>query len=204
MLLLYFEKWMTNQLAEGSVPGHGCWLIIQILWSVILPWPSLWKINYCRIVGMSWQLCCNNTAYVWPIITHELPVGGGGGFSKVVATFSRVDGSFNLFLATTGDVWIIPSFRIWYYGLHAEHVSCVITNCGQHQWVIPSPLSISLWALLEENTTRKLLSLSLDLFFKILLFQVTFLIFFSIAILSPYFLQVGLLLQCTALFQSGK
>ena len=32
-----------------------------------------------------------------------------------------------------------------------------------------------------------LLSLSLDLFFKILLFHVTFLIFFSIAIFSPYF-----------------
>ena len=32
---------------------------------------------------------------------------------------------------------------------------------------------------------RKLLSLSLDLFFKILLVLVTFLIFFSIAIFSP-------------------
>ena len=36
-------------------------------------------------------------------------------------------------MATTGDVWIIPSFRIWDYVLHVEHVSCVITNCGQHQ-----------------------------------------------------------------------
>ena len=43
-----------------------------------------------------------------------------------------------------------------------------------------------------------------DLLFKILLFQVTFLIFFSIVIFSPYFLQVGLLLQYVALFQSGK
>ena len=40
--------------------------------------------------------------------------------------------------------------------------------------------------------------------FKILLFQVTFLIFFSTAIFSPYFLQVGLLLQYVALFQSGN
>ena len=47
---------------------------------------------------------------------------------------------------------------------------------------------------------EKLLSLSLDLFFNILLFRVTFLIFFSIAIFSPYFLQVGLLLQCVAPF----
>ena len=29
---------------------------------------------------------------------------GGGGFSKVVATFNHVDGSVNLFMATTGDV----------------------------------------------------------------------------------------------------
>ena len=39
-------------------------------------------------------------------------------FSKVMAIFNHVDGSFNLFLATTGDVWIIPSFRIWGYVLH--------------------------------------------------------------------------------------
>ena len=35
---------------------------------------------------------------------------GGGGFSKVVATFNHVGGAFNLFMATTGDVRIIPSF----------------------------------------------------------------------------------------------
>ena len=44
----------------------------------------------------------------------------------------------------------------------------------------------------------------LHLFFKILLFQVTFLIFFSITIFSLYFLQVGLLLHYVALFQSGN
>ena len=56
---------------------------------------------------------------------------------------------------------------------------------------------------MEENMTRKLLSLSLDLYLKISLFQVTFLIFFSITIFSPSFLQVGLLLQYVASFQSG-
>ena len=65
--------------------------------------------------------------------------------------------------------WIIPSFRILDYVLHVEHVSCVITNCGQHQWVIPSP---ALYVLPEENITRKLLSLSWDLFFKNLSFRV--------------------------------
>ena len=113
-------------------------------------------------------------------------------------------GFFNLFMCTTGNVWIIPYFLIWNYVLHVECTSCVITNCGQHQRVIPSSLSIALWALLEENTTMKLLSISLDMIFKILLFQVTLLIWYSIAILSPYFLLVGLLLQSLALFQSGN
>ena len=46
--------------------------------------------------------------------------------------------------------------------LHIEHISCVITNCGQHQWVIPFCLSLALYALLEENIIRKSLSLSLN------------------------------------------
>ena len=56
----------------------------------------------------------------------------------------------------------------------------------------------------EGNITRKLLSLSIELFFKILFFQVAFLIFFSIAIFSPYCLLIGLLLQYVTLFQSRK
>ena len=115
---------------------------------------------------------------------------GTGGFSRGVATFNHVGGFFNLFMANTGGVWIIQSFRTWGYVLYVEHISCVITNCGQHQWTIPSLFSIALEALLVENITRKLLSLSLDLFFKISLFQDTFLIFFYIAVFSPYFLLV--------------
>ena len=64
------------------------------------------------------------------------------GFSKVVATFDYLGGSFNLLMATTRDVWIILSFRIWGYVLHVQHVSYFVTNCGKHQWVIISPLSI--------------------------------------------------------------
>ena len=48
----------------------------------------------------------------------------------------------------------------------------------------PFSHSTALYALLEENITKKLLSLSLDLFFRILLFQVAFLIYFFIAIFS--------------------
>ena len=78
-----------------------------------------------------------------------------------------------------------------------------------HEWwptSVSHPFSFlnsSLGLAREKNLTRKLLSLSLDLFFKILLFQVTFLIF-GFAIFSPYFYQVGMLLQYGALFQSGN
>ena len=46
--------------------------------------------------------------------------------------------------STIWYVWIIPFFRIWGYVQHVEYVSCVITNYSQHQWVIPSPLSVAL------------------------------------------------------------
>ena len=55
---------------------------------------------------------------------------GVGGFSKLKITFNHIGGSFNLFMATIGDVWIIPSFWILDYVLHVKYVSCVITNCG--------------------------------------------------------------------------
>ena len=51
-------------------------------------------------------------------------MGWRWGFSRVVATFSHVGGSFNFLMATTGGVLIIPSFRIRGYLLHVEHISC--------------------------------------------------------------------------------
>ena len=109
------------------------------------PKNSLFGLHKIKIVSFSFhtdpiwyvQKCQNQLNSAWK-------VSGGWGFSKVVATFNHVGGYFNLFIATIGDVSIIPSFRIGDYVLHVEHVSCVITNCGQHQWVIPSTLSIAL------------------------------------------------------------
>ena len=49
------------------------------------------------------------------VMAAEGNVGGGGGFSKVVATFHYVWEYFDLFVATTGDVWIVPSLQIWDY-----------------------------------------------------------------------------------------
>ena len=141
---------------------------------------------------------------LWDAITYPYHSGSGlEAFLRCWPPSSMWVGPL-IFMATTGGVWIIPYFQIWGYVLYVEHISCVITNCGQHQWAIPSLFSIAPEALLEENITWKLLLLSLDLFFKILLFQVTFLIFFSTAVFSPYFFLVGLLLQYMALFQSRE
>ena len=69
--------------------------------------------------------------------------GGWGHFSKVVATFNHVGGLF-IFLNPTKYTSLIPSVLIWGYVLHVKYVSCVITNCGQHQWVNHSLFLIGL------------------------------------------------------------
>ena len=63
-----------------------------------------------------------------------------------------------------------------------------------HPFSLLSPSGLNCW-----RETLPGNSLSLDLFFKILLFQAAFLLFFSITIQCPYFLLVGLLLQHAAL-----
>ena len=50
---------------------------------------------------------------------------------------------------------------------------------------------------------QKITTLSLDLFFKTLLIQVAFLMFFSIATFSLYFLLIGLLLQYVTILVKG-
>ena len=99
-----------------------------------------------------------------------------GGFSKVVAIFNHVGGSFNLVMVTTEDVWMIPSFRISDYVLHVEHVSCH-HELWPNEWAIPCPLSIVLEALLEENTTGKITIPDFRLVLKKLLYQVAYIIF---------------------------
>ena len=103
-------------------------------------------------------------------------VGRVGGFSKLLATFSHVGGSFNLFMATTVGVWIIPSFRILGFVLHVEHISCVIRNCGQHLWDI-SPLFSSSWGLTGGKHYQKI---------TIATFRFVFQFFFTNPCYFPY------------------
>ena len=100
-------------------------------------------------------------------------------------------GSLVFFMVTIGGIWIIPFFLTWCYVLHVGHVSCVITNWGQRQ---ESSLLLSQYFCRPywRKNTRKLLSLSLDLFFKIYFSRLLFLYSF----LSLYFLPTFFRLDC--------
>ena len=88
-------------------------------------------------------------------------------------------------MATTGDVWIIPYFRIWGYVLHVEHFMCYHELW---QTSVNDPFSFlnSSLGLAGGKHHQEITIPVLELFFKIWLFQVTFLMLFSIAIFSPY------------------
>ena len=133
-----------------------------------------------------------NQATLWMVQSVCVSVG----FSKVVATFNHVGGSFNLFMATTRG-YLNPSF--WILGLCAACWARFM--CHHELWPtsVSHPFSLNSYlGFAAGNTTRKLLTISLDLFFKIL--PVAFLIFFAFTIWYPYFLLVGLLLQSVPLF----
>ena len=45
-------------------------------------------------------------------VSCNMHMGGGWELFKVVTNFSHVDGSFNLFMANTGDVQVIIYFNL--------------------------------------------------------------------------------------------
>ena len=207
MLQFTWLDWLSTNGFDHFVQCVGLWWHLLVRYTFVLKKWCMFVYRYVLVLYMLQQLQKKIKSYFYKVCFHcfshmmftdkpsqmlpllgsrisphhhrvvvEVHWRGAQGWrsiSWVVATFSHVGGSFNLSMAATGDVWIIPSFRIWgYLGLAGE----------KHYQKITIPI----------------------LFFKILLFQVTFLLFFSTAIFSPYFLQVGLLLQYVALFQSGS
>ena len=121
------------------------------------------------------------------------------GFSKVAATFDHVGGSFNLFLANTGDVWIIPSNM----GLCA--VCWAHFMCHHELWPtsVGHPFSFlsSSYGLTGGKHYQKItIAIFRFVLKKFAILGCFFLIYFYIAILS----LVGLLLQSVALFQSKE
>ena len=93
---------------------------------------------------------------------------------------------FLLFTATTRHIWTFPSFLIWGYALLVEHISCVITNYGEHN---QHPLGLA-----GGTSPENILSLYFELSSKILLFQVALLIFSAIPIIACDFLTFGFII----------
>ena len=136
----------------GRLLKEICFKSFWSLRRTIVTWNSLWdsiSIFVFTSSGCYFIVDFENKVYIIPKLSYFFSLSGtkvmmalytevwvGGGFSKVVATFNHVGGSFNLFMATTGSVSIIPCFQIWDNVMHIEHISCVVTNCGEHQWVI--------------------------------------------------------------------
>ena len=115
-----------------------------------------------------------------------------------------VGGSLNLFMATTGDVLNNPIFSS--LGLCAAcwaHFMChykLWPSSVSHPFSFPN-------SSLGLAGGKYYLKITIPVFRVVLqnfAIQVPFLIFFSIAIFSPYYLLVDLLLQYVILFQSGN
>ena len=152
-MIWYDMIWYDNAIC------HGIWYEI---WSEIWCDMRSYDVAY-EWYGMVWcyihcwekgEIGCH-TPYL-TIFSHSVccvcvcvPGGGWVGGCGVSKTMRGHLGSFSLFKCHhRGDVWIIP-YLIRGNMLHVEHISCVITDCDQQQWVIPFPLSISLYVLLK-------------------------------------------------------
>ena len=120
-------------------------ILLPTGWFKMSVFPSTRLVLFLKTVHLEKSFCRRDDPTPVFMSLSWIKGGWGLGASKVVATFNHVGGSFNLFMVTTGDVWIIPSFRICYYVLHVVCADCWARfMCGQHQCVIPSPLSIDL------------------------------------------------------------
>ena len=108
---------------------------------------------YVRRVGepldMSWKGC--QLIYDFGhhlILDLELYLRNGIGCGWLLLAFLRWRPPSTMWagsLIFCGHHWEClnnPTFSNLGYVLHVEHISCVITNCGQQQWVTPS-LSIA-------------------------------------------------------------
>ena len=146
----FWRKPTVPPFAEGISTRVVARSRMNILWHLM--W-NMFKSGYlCDFKHNSWYIY---SFYLWTLSCNgEIPPGTGswagttnwrlgnclspfslwmgvGGFSKVVSTFNQVGGSFNLFMATTEDVWIIPSFRLRDYMLQLSpfHVpSWIVAN----------------------------------------------------------------------------
>ena len=119
--LLLFSNENKIELFIPEVCSYGSALVQVLPWfengEQTLPEPMMTKFTDGFLLSTGWN---HWTQWGWDKMSHHdiwnqwqlscLLCVGVGVFSKMVTTFSHVGGSFHLFMATTRDVWIIPSF----------------------------------------------------------------------------------------------
>ena len=135
----------------------------------------------------------SNIAELWTIpVLHGQAWVGVVGFSKVVAAFNHVGGSFNLFMATTGEIWIIQSFWIGYYVLRVENVSSpIVANISESSFLLsPYILRLCWRKTLPENYYPYLLTCSSFFFYSRLLSWCLVSLFFSFTLFWLVFIAV--------------
>ena len=156
-------------------------------------WPHEWSIPTAFHGGhprgnWSWKLA-RQTVWLNAGVTLHLGSSGWGWGSKMVVTFNH-RGCLN-------------NSIFWNLGLFAACWACF--TCHHKLW--PTSVSHTFFSLnnplgLAGGTHYQKITIPI-FFLKFLLFQVAFLIFFSLTIFSPYFLLVGLLLQCMTISVRG-
>ena len=157
-------------------------------------WPICWLLTHVT-QNVNW-------GQYWVLGNGLLPNGGWG-----LGAFLRWWPPSTLWAGPLIFLWPPPgmseSLRIWGYVLPVEHIWCVFTNCGRHQWTISSLLNSSL-ALVGGKHYQEI---TIPVFWLVLQnFAIPgyfpYLLFYRY--ISLNFRQYCLLLQYVALFQSGK
>ena len=154
----WYNFWITNVLQglnhATSRPHHYSDAIMSTMGSQITSLTIVYSTVYSS-AGQRKHEASASLAFVWGI--HRSPVNSPHKGPIMRKIFSFDDVIMHSHAPTNGDVWIIPSFRISGYAVCVAHVWCVITNCGQYQWVIPF-LSIALQAFPQETLSENFYS----------------------------------------------
>ena len=154
MIMRYvMEYGMKYDMRYDVIWDHMMWRMSDMEWYDVIY--TVGKKGKLAVIPLTLSFL-HTVCYVWCVasvcVCVCLMVGGCGVSKTVHGHF----GSFNLFKCHhRGDVWIIP-YLIRGNMLHIEHISCVITDCDQHQWVIPFPPSISLLCLAGVNQYQRI------------------------------------------------
>ena len=170
-----------------------------ITWSTDVYWSP--GVSFCFIPRNDWN--CSNIfvcvlIYCLPTSTHNARGWGWGFISQIVVTFNHVDGFPNLCKC---HHQVCLNNRIFCSNSGLCSLCYAHFMCYLEFW----PTSVSHpFFFINGCFVRKLQELSLDMFFKMLLFQVTFFAFCALLLfLRTFFWLVGWLLQYVALSQPG-